>query len=567
MRLLGMLFVCVLVAASCDTAVDGTAATTSPSTLPSTSSSSTTTPTTEPAATSTTPVATTTTTSTTTIPVTTTTLEVPLLEQPVLIVNSSGVYQVGVDRTITQLVTGPVAYAVDDAQGGLLLQVERGRRVFAGFEGEPPSGRPTIIWWIPAGTSSPQELLVPTPGSGHYLSLHDAFAVGESFAVVYERHEGTVPFNTSDGRTADMADTLRVFDVASGSVTQLYRVRGYEWNLTDITAASGLVSATEVQHSGSGCRLLDATTGELVTFPGFPSATPDCFDETTQCAISCALSVDAGNVAYDWVRYNDESADWEIGVADLATGREGSRFLMQGEGQSTPELDLYGDLVLLNRTRQGLFNRAEEEYEDAALLVDTNDLDSPPVELPIAGRARFVTQPVDVAAPVSIPGLTHLRADGIGALDFGDPTDLVVQTLVQEFGEPSSEEGYVPGGHPLRYLRWEGIGLTVRLSDYFFREDGLEHLAGWSVWGQSPLLTTAEGIGIGSTLSDLEAAYPDRVVLEAFCDPGGPPTAAHVEFPAPDQVRQPTMSFWFGGDLPASTAQITGMEAGASEGC
>lgn len=327
------------------------------------------------------------------------------LEQTIVLVNNDGVVQINSEGTITPLVTGPVAYAVDDTRGGLLFQIERGRQVFAGYQGEPPPGDPTIIWWIPEGASAPQALLVPTPGEGQYLSLHDAYATGDSFAVVYECHEGTVPFDTDDGAPADMADTLRVYDAATGTVAEVYRTRGYEWSLGHVNGGGGLLSATEVQILGEGCRLLDGATGESITRPGFPAATPTCFDETTDCASSCALSSDAKLVAYDY-RRQVNGLEWDIFVAETATGTEVARFSVPVRGRWGPaEIDVHDGQLLLNRAWEGI-------YASPALLVDLTDPHKELVELPVTGRARFVTQDVEIAAPVSSPDLSVLLTEG-----------------------------------------------------------------------------------------------------------------------------------------------------------
>lgn len=309
-----------------------------------------------------------------------------------LVVNQDGVFQIQTDGTVSQLVAGPVAYAVDDTQGGLLFQVEGGRD-WEDFFGDPTPGRSTVVWWVPRGDSVPRELLAPTPAAGHALTLHDAFATDESFAVVYLRHEGEEPpFN------GNMADTLRVYDAATRTVTQLYSVRGYEWNLVDVSAGDGLVSAMEVQTGGHGCRLFDGS-GNVVTRPGVPTATPTCFEESGNCPASCALSVDAARVAYDWLkRGQDDAVDWEIAVAEVDTGAEEARFVVPVIGRWDPaELDIHDDLVLLNRAWEGL-------YEEPALLADMSDPTSAPTALPIAGRARFVTQAINITAPVTAPG-------------------------------------------------------------------------------------------------------------------------------------------------------------------
>lgn len=145
---------------------------------------------------------------------------------------------------------------------------------------------------------------------------------------------------------------------------------------------------------------------------------------------------------------------------------------------------------------------------------------------------------------------------------------------MDHLGPPDPGEEYPYGGHPLRHVYWADIGLVVVFSDFgFYRDDSEEHFVGWghgihigdlAGWGNAPAslpLTTAEGIGIGATLADLEAAYPGRVELEAVCDPGGPPTAAFVA------GRVSSIGFSF-EQLPIdATSRIADMGAGAGPGC
>jgi hypothetical protein len=173
-----------------------------------------------------------------------------------------------------------------------------------------------------------------------------------------------------------------------------------------------------------------------------------------------------------------------------------------------------------------------------------------------------------------------LRADGLGDLDFGDPTDMVMEALTDVLGPPTPGEEYPYGDHPLRFVYWDSIALAVILSDYpFYRDDGIEHLAGWvhgpyvadvAGWDHGPQslpMQTAEGVGIDSTLTDLQSAYPDRVDLVAECDTGGPPTAAYVRFPDPDSGRVAAIRISFESLPIEPLSPVAGMEAGAGPGC
>ncbi|MDH3300353.1 MAG: hypothetical protein OES24_07590 [Acidimicrobiia bacterium] len=159
-------------------------------------------------------------------------------------------------------------------------------------------------------------------------------------------------------------------------------------------------------------------------------------------------------------------------------------------------------------------------------------------------------------------GQLVLRPDGLGDLDFGEPTASAMEVLVGLLGQPDPGEEYPYGGHPLRHVYWENVGLAVVFSDYeFFRDDGEEHFAGWGHGPSSLPLKTIEGIGIDSTLGDLQTAYPGMVDLVSECDPGGPATAAYV------RGRVSSIRFGF-RELPLEPAsRIGSIDAGAGPGC
>ena len=180
----------------------------------------------------------------------------------------------------------------------------------------------------------------------------------------------------------------------------------------------------------------------------------------------------------------------------------------------------------------------------------------------------------------SVESQMVLRADGLGALGFGEPTASVMEALESLMGPPVPGEEDPYEGHPLRYVYWENVGLAVIFSDYeFYRDDGLEHIAGWihsrhvsdlAGWDHDPTslpLQTAEGVGIGSTLSDLQAVYPGQVVLEAECDPGGEPTSAYVRFADPDDGGTNPIRFGFESLPIGPSSRISYMGAGAGPGC
>lgn len=192
----------------------------------------------------------------------------------------------------------------------------------------------------------------------------------------------------------------------------------------------------------------------------------------------------------------------------------------------------------------------------------------------------LTTTTVGTTSTISAEASLTLRGDGLGQLDFGEPTDSTFDVLVGLLGPPDPGEQYPYGDHPLRFLYWDEVGLAVIFSDHpFYRDDGAEHFAGWvhspyigdlAGWDHGPEslpLQTAEGIGIGSTLTDLQDAYPDQVVLEAECEVGGPPTAAYVRFDGSDADRIPLIEVSFESLPIGPTSRVAAMSAGAGPGC
>lgn len=200
----------------------------------------------------------------------------------------------------------------------------------------------------------------------------------------------------------------------------------------------------------------------------------------------------------------------------------------------------------------------------------------------VASSSTEVTEPIEVTTTTATPTTVYadsslvLRGDGLGDFGFGTPTAVVMETLVEVLGPPSPGEEYPFGGHPLRHVYWDDVGLSVIFSDYeFYREDGVEHLAGWGhgpkptggprAEGAGWTLRTVEGIGIGSTLTEVQATYGDRLVLEdAPCD--GPPTLAYVITAQADDVRF-RLFFYFDRETSDPAAQVAALAAGAGPGC
>ncbi|MDP9005702.1 MAG: hypothetical protein M3N15_02140 [Actinomycetota bacterium] len=103
-----------------------------------------------------------------------------------------------------------------------------------------------------------------------------------------------------------------------------------------------------------------------------------------------------------------------------------------------------------------------------------------------------------------------LAADGLGVVSFGDPAAVVVSRLTEALGPPVDDQvlGSCPTGDADRLVQFAELGVV-------FAGTGAEQrLVAWDVGlasGAIPELRTAEGIGVGSTVADLRAAYRGRL--------------------------------------------------------
>ena len=134
------------------------------------------------------------------------------------------------------------------------------------------------------------------------------------------------------------------------------------------------------------------------------------------------------------------------------------------------------------------------------------------------------TEMVSVSLPLE-PGPPALRLDGLGVAYFGQHETDSVAALESAFGRPQEDSGWVDSispwgscpGESVRRLAWAGLEVF-----FIVNSAGLDPLpAGTAAFasyisraGSLPL-TTGEGIGPGSSQSELEAAYGPRLDIGA----------------------------------------------------
>ena len=114
------------------------------------------------------------------------------------------------------------------------------------------------------------------------------------------------------------------------------------------------------------------------------------------------------------------------------------------------------------------------------------------------------------------PAALVLSADGLGPLRFGMQAARALSGLTQALGraEPPTlvADSVVCGA--TRIFKWKG--LTVLVNEVSSRAVSTSGLVGWSLSGPAPApadLKTDKGIGVGSTVKALKAAYGAAVAL------------------------------------------------------
>jgi hypothetical protein len=134
-----------------------------------------------------------------------------------------------------------------------------------------------------------------------------------------------------------------------------------------------------------------------------------------------------------------------------------------------------------------------------------------------------VAPPVSPSGPAAAPPLL-LDRDGLGVATFGEPAEDAIGAVTAVLGEPDEDSGWVEplsigacAGTAARFTAWGSLYLYF--SDESPVADGERHFFGYSYGNEGDLseapegLATPEGIGLGTTVEFLRAAY-DGVVVE-----------------------------------------------------
>jgi hypothetical protein len=131
------------------------------------------------------------------------------------------------------------------------------------------------------------------------------------------------------------------------------------------------------------------------------------------------------------------------------------------------------------------------------------------------------------------PESVDLELDGVGPARFGDDAEVALAALTALLGEPNDDSGWVPAftspfgvcpGVEVRGVRWGPLrvlfgdqGTAARTMFTWVYASGL--LPAGEAVGAAGGLQTPEGIGLGSSIADLELGYPEVVVSTGIYGP------------------------------------------------
>lgn len=140
-----------------------------------------------------------------------------------------------------------------------------------------------------------------------------------------------------------------------------------------------------------------------------------------------------------------------------------------------------------------------------------------------SGSSDDSTVTVDVAA------LIVLGENGIGVADFCDDPDVVIDAVNGVLGPPDADSDWVEpmsisacAGNEARRVTWGSLDLMF--GDESSIDGGRRHFFGFAYGDRDgfdvtpPGLSTDDGIGVGTTVEFLRAAYPDVQLIEG--EPG-----------------------------------------------
>lgn len=131
------------------------------------------------------------------------------------------------------------------------------------------------------------------------------------------------------------------------------------------------------------------------------------------------------------------------------------------------------------------------------------------------------TTTLEETTTTTVPESFVLRPDGIDLVFFGADAEDTIEALVDRLDEPDDDTGWVSQfdeydglcvGTLVRFVTWGELELFFSDGPSLWADEGVEHFASYHVGGEDDRARyeTSSGIGVGSTVADVIAAYGDR---------------------------------------------------------
>ncbi|NHZ71088.1 MAG: hypothetical protein GWP18_05550 [Proteobacteria bacterium] len=151
--------------------------------------------------------------------------------------------------------------------------------------------------------------------------------------------------------------------------------------------------------------------------------------------------------------------------------------------------------------------------------------------VPVTNTAPAVTTTTTEPDPPAVS--VELSDEGVQAGDtrvqFGFDDEDAIAAVAAVLGEPSLDSGWIDSfsgygtcpGSVIRGVEWDDFVMLFTRSDTAFWTGGVPHFFSYYYTGDKPELFTTEGIGVGSSVEMLEAAYGGTkyTMDESFFDP------------------------------------------------
>lgn len=316
---------------------------------------------------------------TTTTQAVTTTTSAPTTSLPpgpefgveLLVAGPDGVVLVNENGSVELLVDAPATFAIDDLNGGVLFQRERGSRE-----------RRSIVYRVRAGGAEAIQTLVPTPEQG--LTLNGAVTIGDEMFIYYSRNEGTTE--------TDTRETLRRYSLETRDVTELRSIGGWESGSFPVSISDSLILYNWSAEGFFGMRFSDLEANDAAVAAN--PTPPDGFESCSECPQFGELSHDGTRLVY-WEFDRGQQAV----IRHVASGAEVRRIdlPMAGDDADVVSFDLSAEFLVVNLAS------ADDRTPAPALLYDLTKVDPEPLTLPIAGEAHLTRAPVSVSGPVPAP--------------------------------------------------------------------------------------------------------------------------------------------------------------------